>query len=113
MFKIGADEETFASDLSIGKYYSDRRSDSSKRSLNYDVAICLPALYYYYHDISIEMVEWFELLKAMRASKFLVYVYSVHPNVMKVLRYYEDSGMASITYFGNPTPYVNLQPLTR
>ena len=74
---------------------------------NFDVAVCLPALYYYTKDISLQMVEWFEMLKAMKVSKVFTYAYDIHPNMMKILRHYEKEGMASITHFHNPTPFVN------
>ena len=78
-----------------------------KRDEKYDVAICLPPLYYYTQDKSLQMVEWFEMLRAMEASKVFIYAYDVHPNVRKVLKYYESRGMASLTYFHNPPPYVD------
>ena len=80
---------------------------TSTRDENYDVAICLPPLYYYTQDKSLQMVEWFEMLRAMEASKVFIYAYDVHPNVRKVLKYYESRGMASLTYFHNPPPYVD------
>ena len=53
------------------------------------------------------MVEWFEMLMAMKASKVFIYAYDVHPNMQKVLKHYERKGVASITYFHNPTPYID------
>ena len=35
-------------------------------------------------DLSVRMVEWIEVLRALGADKIFLYNYEVHPNVTKV-----------------------------
>ncbi|ROT70319.1 hypothetical protein C7M84_011419 [Penaeus vannamei] len=73
----------------------------------WNVAVCGPALFYYHDDISIRLVEWFELLRAMGFARVFLLQTQVHPNIEKVLRYYEAEGFTSVTKFSYPGPYAN------
>nr|XP_027234582.1 uncharacterized protein LOC113825927 [Penaeus vannamei] len=73
----------------------------------WNVAVCGPALFYYHDDISISLVEWLELLRAQGVAKVFLLETSVHPNIEKVLRYYEADGFVGVTKFSYPVPYAN------
>ncbi|XP_069939105.1 uncharacterized protein [Cherax quadricarinatus] len=81
-------------------------------STRYTVGVCGPALYYYQQDFSSRVVEWLELLKAMDIARVFLYETEVHPNLQKVLRYYETSGFLEVTRYHYPPPYDN-DPNTR
>jgi hypothetical protein len=74
--------------------------------------VCGPALFYYQEDFSVRLVEWLELLRALGTSLVFLYVTRVHPNIEKVLRYYEQEGFVHTTDFHYPPPYVD-EPLLR
>ena len=93
----------FLSNPSVRRTYFPFRSYEEKNG-NFDVAVCAPAFYYYNDDISKQLVEWFTILQALNVSKVFTYTLNVHPNIQKVLNYYEKIGFASITKFTNPSP---------
>ncbi|KAK8738022.1 hypothetical protein OTU49_004355 [Cherax quadricarinatus] len=76
-------------------------------------AVCGPALYYYHEDFSKRMVEWLEILRAEGIGKVFLYVTDVHPNLEKVLKYYEDDGFLHLTGYSYPPPYINEPSLRR
>ncbi|XP_071549685.1 uncharacterized protein [Panulirus ornatus] len=76
-------------------------------------AVCGPALYYYNDDFSVRLVEWLELLRAQGFSQVFLLETDVHPNIQKVLRYYEAHGFLGITKFSYPYPYINEPSLRR
>ncbi|XP_018024405.1 uncharacterized protein LOC108680144 [Hyalella azteca] len=78
----------------------------------FEVGVCGPALFYYQEDFSVRLVEWLELLRALGTSQVFLYVTRVHPNIEKVLRYYEQKGFVHTTDFHYPPPYVD-EPLLR
>jgi hypothetical protein len=47
-------------------------------------------------DISVKIAEWLELNLILGADKFFVYVYSVHPNLKRVLEYYSSKGVLEV-----------------
>ncbi|XP_037801383.1 uncharacterized protein LOC119596287 isoform X2 [Penaeus monodon] len=79
----------------------------------WNVAVCGPALFYYHDDISIRLVEWLELLRAQGFAKVFLLQTTVHPNIEKVLQYYEQEGFVGITQFSYPVPYANEPTLRR
>ncbi|KAF2360220.1 Glycosyltransferase family 92 [Trinorchestia longiramus] len=83
----------------------------SRQSL-LDVAVCGPALFYYHDDVSSRLVEWIEILKALGFSKVFLYLTKAHPNVEKVLRFYEKQGFVKVTKFSYPSPYID-DPILR
>ena len=80
---------------------------------NFDVAVCGPAVYYYNDDISKQLVEWFTILQALNVSKVFIYELNVHPNVQRILNYYEKNWFASIIKFTNPTPLFSTPAIVR
>lgn len=60
-------------------------------------AVCVKGLDFLYDDLSVRLVEWIELLRALGADKIFFYQLQVHPNISKVLRHYESRGAAHVT----------------
>ncbi|XP_047501900.1 uncharacterized protein LOC125047633 isoform X2 [Penaeus chinensis] len=75
---------------------SSKNEDSSPV---WNAAVCGPALSYYHEDVSIQLVEWLELLRALGFARVFLYETEVHPNIEKVLRYYEAEGFVGVTKF--------------
>ena len=48
-------------------------------------AVCVKGMDFPLDDLSVRMVEWLEVLKALGADKIFLYNLDVHPNVRKVL----------------------------
>ena len=85
----------------------------SSNSLMYPLGVCTPALFYYQYDFSKELVEWMEIMKALGVFKIFMYKTTVHPNIEKVLTYYEKIGFATVTTFSYPSTYVDHPSLKR
>ncbi|XP_063607162.1 uncharacterized protein LOC134781824 [Penaeus indicus] len=79
----------------------------------WSVAVCGPALYYFHEDFSVRMVEWLEVLRAQGFARVFLSVTDVHPNLERVLRYYEARGFVGIVRFSYPEPYVNEPSIRR
>ena len=47
-------------------------------------AVCVKGMDFPLEDLSVRMVEWLEVLKALGADKIFLYNLEVHPNVSKV-----------------------------
>jgi len=62
-----------------------------------DFAVCVKGLDLLHEDLSVRLVEWIELVRILGANKIFFYEFYVHPNISKVLRYYEELGMVSVT----------------
>lgn len=62
-----------------------------------DFAVCVKGLDFLHEDLSVRLVEWIELLGILGADKIFFYELQVHPNISKVLRYYERQGRVSVT----------------
>ena len=58
-----------------------------------EFAVCVKGLDFPDTDLSIRLTEWLETLASLGASKVFFYNLSVHPNVAKVLEYYERKGL--------------------
>lgn len=57
-----------------------------------DFAVCVKGLDFLHEDLSVRLVEWIELLNLLGADKVFFYELQVHPNISKVLKYYEQEG---------------------
>ncbi|CAG0894086.1 unnamed protein product [Darwinula stevensoni] len=55
------------------------------------VSLCVKQLYFV-KDISHLLTEWLEILKSMEVGKVFAYGLQPHPNMERVLEYYEDQG---------------------
>ncbi|XP_071529386.1 uncharacterized protein [Panulirus ornatus] len=76
-------------------------------------AVCGPALFYYHNDFSKRLVEWLEILRAEGFGRVFLYATSVHPNLQKVLQYYENEGFLQVTDYTYPPPYINEPSIRR
>ena len=65
----------------LGYLQNDRKSSGG-------VCVCVKP-FDFPADISPWMVEWIEANKLLGAEKIVIYVYVWHPNVKKVLEYYQ------------------------
>ncbi|KAK7793902.1 hypothetical protein R5R35_003579 [Gryllus longicercus] len=62
-----------------------------------DFAVCVKGLDFLHEDLSVRLVEWIELLGTLGADKIFFYELQVHPNISKVLRYYEQLNRVDVT----------------
>lgn len=76
-------------------------------------AVCGTALFYYKNDFSKRLVEWLEILRAVGFGRVFLYKTDVHPNIQKVLDYYEHDGLLQVTNYLYPPPYVNEPSIRR
>ena len=96
------------------KEITSRATRKTEKMKPLQIGICGPALYFYNEDISKSLVEWFELMRHSGFAKVFLYINSeLHPNIYKVLNFYEDQGFLQITSFSYPPPYVNHPMLKR
>ena len=65
-------------------------------------AVCVKGLDFPTEDLSVRLIEWFELLHLLGANKIFLYNLEVHPNVTKVLNYYEKKGYVDVTPISLP-----------
>lgn len=84
---------------------------NNKSSNKKRFAVCVKGLDYPHDDVSVRLVEWLELNRALGADKIYFYYFTIHPNITKTLRYYEKQGFVELTPFTLPGSYPNLPPL--
>jgi len=70
--------------------------ETSSSESRKDFAVCVKGLDFVIRDMSVRIAEWLELNLILGADKFFVYVYSVHPNLKRVLEYYSSKGVLEI-----------------
>ncbi|XP_033610033.1 uncharacterized protein LOC111871189 isoform X2 [Cryptotermes secundus] len=73
-----------------------------------DFAVCVKGLDFAVRDMSIRIAEWLELNLILGADKFFVYVYSVHPNLKRVLEYYSSKGVLEVIPLSLPGKQPNI-----
>ena len=71
----------------------DKSRDSVERP---EIAVCVKGLDFLYEDISLRLIEWLEFQRILGVEKVYFYHLTLHPNVYKVLRYYEDQGFIEV-----------------
>lgn len=76
-----------------------------------DFAICVKGLDFLHEDLSVRLVEWIELVRLLGADKVFFYELQVHPNITKVLNYYAEQGVVSVTPIMLPGGQPNLPGL--
>lgn len=74
-------------------------------------AVCVKGLDFPTDDLSVRLIEWIELLHLLGADKIFLYNLEVHPNVTKVLNYYEEKGYVDLTPISLPGYQPNIQVL--
>ncbi|XP_064080831.1 uncharacterized protein LOC135197717 [Macrobrachium nipponense] len=60
-------------------------------------AVCVKGVSLPFNDYSVRLIEWLELLFILGVDKVFLYNFDMHPNVTKVLSYYEGQGRVEIT----------------
>lgn len=74
-------------------------------------AVCVKGLDFLQEDLSIRLVEWIELLGLLGADKIFLYELEVHPNISKVLDYYQSTGKIELTPITLPGEQPNVPGL--
>ena len=67
-----------------------------------EFAVCVKGLDFPNDDLSVRLIEWIELLHILGVDKIFFYNLEVHPNVTKVLNYYEDKSYIDLTPISLP-----------
>ncbi|CAL4100472.1 unnamed protein product, partial [Meganyctiphanes norvegica] len=62
-----------------------------KNNIKKKFAVCVKGLDFPSYDISIQLVEWFELLFILGVDKVYLYKFNLHPNISKVFEYYRNN----------------------
>lgn len=62
-----------------------------------EFAVCVKGLDFLHEDLSVRLVEWIELITLLGADKIFFYQLQVHPNVTKILDYYQRLGKVHVT----------------
>jgi hypothetical protein len=73
-----------------------------------DFAVCVKALDFLHEDLSVRLVEWIELLRILGAKKIFIYELEAHPNITKVLNYYQSENVVDRTVITLPGNQPNL-----
>jgi len=81
------------------------------KTKKHNFAVCVKGLDFPTEDLSVRLIEWFELLHLLGANKIFLYNLEVHPNVTKVLDYYENKGYVDVTPISLPGYQPNMQIL--
>ncbi|KAK7021977.1 hypothetical protein SK128_006311 [Halocaridina rubra] len=76
-----------------------------------DFAVCVKGLDVGKDDLSVRITEWLELLFILGAHKVFLYDLDVHPNVSKVIHYYEEKGRVEVTKLTLPAEQPNIPGL--
>uniref|UniRef100_T1IJ88 Glycosyltransferase family 92 protein n=1 Tax=Strigamia maritima TaxID=126957 RepID=T1IJ88_STRMM len=87
------------------------RKQESTNNTELKFAVCVKGLNFYFDDVSVRLIEWLELLRAVGAHKVFLYDLAVHPNVTKVLKYYEDQNFVHVSPLTLPGQGLNVKPL--
>ncbi|CAL4119663.1 unnamed protein product [Meganyctiphanes norvegica] len=61
-----------------------------------NIAVCVKGLDLLRVDFSVRLVEWLELLYLLGVNKVIMYELEVHPNISKVLSYYQTKGFIDV-----------------
>uniref|UniRef100_T1IJ87 Glycosyltransferase family 92 protein n=1 Tax=Strigamia maritima TaxID=126957 RepID=T1IJ87_STRMM len=91
----------------VGK---ERKQETTNNS-ELKFAVCVKGLNFYFEDVSVRLIEWLELLRAFGVDKVFAYDLAVHPNVTKVLRYYENQNFVHVLPLTLPGDRLNVKSL--
>lgn len=70
--------------------------------LKKEFGVCHKGLDFLYDDKSVKLIEWIELITLLGADKIYFYDLQIHPNVSKVLKYYQQEGKVHVTPLSLP-----------
>lgn len=82
----------------------------TKKKKNF--AVCVKGLDFL-DDISFKIVEWIETQLLLGADSLTIYIFQVHPNVLKVLKYYESMRKVTLKNLTLPGRQPNLPASAR
>ncbi|XP_049779911.1 uncharacterized protein LOC126176783 [Schistocerca cancellata] len=74
-------------------------------------AVCVKGLDFKHADMTLRLVEWIELLGILGADKVYLYELQTHPNMSRLLRYYEGTGQVDVKPLTLPAFQPNVHPL--
>ena len=60
-------------------------------------AVCVKGLFFLKDNLSVRLIEWIEILSILGASKIFLYDLNVHPDMKKVINFYEEKGIIELT----------------
>uniref|UniRef100_A0A1I8PEY1 Glycosyltransferase family 92 protein n=1 Tax=Stomoxys calcitrans TaxID=35570 RepID=A0A1I8PEY1_STOCA len=72
------------------------RKPASNSTEKIPFAVCVKGLDFPYADISNRLAEWLEMQRLLGAHKVYMYNIAIHPNVKKLLDYYEAEGFVEV-----------------
>ncbi|RXG71058.1 Glycosyltransferase family 92 protein C33H5.2 [Armadillidium vulgare] len=84
------------------------RSEKKKK-----LALCHKFLFNSAQDYSYRIIEWLEIAKTFGIDVVTMYMLSAHPNVKKVLNYYEKTGLVKVIQWTNPGDQLNVPSLLK
>lgn len=84
---------------------------NNKPTVKKRFAVCVKGLDYLHDDISIRLVEWLEINRALGVDKVYFYYFTIHPNITKTLEYYRKWNFVEFTPLTLPGGYPNLPQL--
>ena len=73
-----------------------------------DFAVCVKGLDFLYTDLSVRLIEWIELIRLLGASQIFFYDLESHPNIKKVLNFYEKQHFVDLTTLTLPGSQPNI-----
>ncbi|XP_067005537.2 uncharacterized protein [Anabrus simplex] len=72
-----------------------------------DFVVCVKGLDFLHKDLSVRLVEWIELLGILGADKVVLYELQAHPNISRILRYYENTHQVEVIPLTLPGKHPN------
>jgi hypothetical protein len=72
-----------------------------------EFGVCVKQLTYPYRDFAIRFIEWIEMLRILGNTKVHFYNRFLHPETMKIVRYYENLGLLEAFDFLEPSALSN------
>ncbi|XP_042855850.1 uncharacterized protein LOC122242592 isoform X2 [Penaeus japonicus] len=77
-----------------------------------DFAVCVKGLDLPSANFTVRVIEWLEMLSLLGADKVFMYDLHVHPNITKVLKYYQKKGFVDMSKLTLPGDQPNVPELT-
>ncbi|XP_053202605.1 uncharacterized protein LOC128387433 [Panonychus citri] len=95
-------------DSKCQKARNNLRVINNRPEVKQDFAVCVKGLDFLHEDLSVRLIEWIELLKILGTKKIFLYEMEIHPNISKVLNYYQEKGLVELTPITLPGDQPNL-----
>lgn len=88
------------------------QSATKELPFKHRVTVCLKPLVQKY-DRTLHFVQWVEINRLLGVDKFVVYDFSVGPNIEQVLKYYSGQGLLEVVQWKPPMVVERLPPYNR